>query len=164
MRDFNRFDKFDRFDKGGGAGSKTRTNCMLMEQHPTNADVIGYSSDFLNGGVNAYGNMIPDTTLDGIFIYSYEINHLSGDFTLKFGEDAVTQVPNSHQAVLYHFADDAGGNILLVWDDINKWYGATDVDKALALKPYLDTVVCMNATAIPLQLIYSNWDEMMVAI
>jgi len=150
-------------EQGGLGGGATPTNCMLLTQHPTNANVIGYSSDFLNGGSEAYGTMIPNTTADGTFIYSYEIDHSNGLFTLRFGEDAVTQIPNVTDAVLYHNADGADGDILFVWDDINKWYSATDLEKATNIKAYLGEVVCLSATAIPRVLIWYDFETMVVA-
>ena len=147
---------------GVGGGTSTPTNCMLLTQHPTNANVIGYSSDFLNGGAEAYGTMIPDTTADGTLIYSYEIDHSNGLFTLRFGEDAVTQIPNVTDAVLYHNADGADGDILFVWDDINKWYSATDLEKATNIKAYLGEVICLLATPVPRVLIWYDFETMEV--
>ena len=154
--------RLDEIGGAGGGGGATATNCMLLTQHPTNPNVIGYSSDFLNGGAEEYGNMIPNTTSDGTLIYSYEIDHSTGLFVLKFGEDSVTKIPNVNDAVLYHNADGAEGNMLFVWDDINKWYSATDLEKATAMKAYIDTVICLEAYAIPIILVWYDFSAVEV--
>ena len=116
----------------------------------------GYGHDDAQAEDN--GTLIPNTTSDGVLIYSFRF-YDNGNWFLQFGADGKQQIPNASEGVL-RFSLKNNEHILLAWNDVTLAYEGFDIDTATELKTMVGEEVCVVAAFVPTLLIYYNFAEL----
>jgi len=127
------------------------TNCYTPVE--IDGDNVGYNSG------TGLGVLIPSTTANGTFIYSFCGTISTGAMTASFGDAGDEQFDNV-RLIIYKFLNN---QVELFWDAANSLYAGVNMDVVNDLVDNVGNNVCFSALVIPDLLIHYTFSEVETA-
>ena len=110
--------------------------CMLVEQDPLVADIVGFSS------VDGFGSAFP-SSMDGILIYSITFNTATDTCIARMGDLGEDQIPG-YDEMAWSVGGFTGGQVIWTWIPAENRYEATSVELTDYMRTQLDEAVGMS--------------------